>query len=47
MLWKQTWICVVAQTQFYNLENGIMIVVTIATRNFSPLVELLEGLFKG
>lgn len=44
---NQTWICVLAQIQFYNPENGIVIGVMMATRNFSPSVELLEGLFKG
>lgn len=48
MLWKsKTWNCVLVQTKFYNLENGLVLEVIIATRNFSPSVELLEGLFKG
>lgn len=35
------------QTKFYNLENGMVIEVIIATRNLNPSVEFLEGLFKG
>lgn len=48
MLWKpKSWICVLVQTKFYNLENGLVLEVIIATRKFSPSVKLLEGLFKG
>ena len=39
--------CVLVQVKFYNLKNGIVIEVIIATRNLNPSVEFLEGLFKG